>query len=310
MKPRAARDENSHVATPRRSAQQRAGSRAARTSGSPPPSRCSAGRPRGPRPVAGLVVDLPGRALDRVEDDVLVVARRPFPRAAAPAPGTAGRACSRATAFFHATISSSRSTCDDAERGRELAQAEVQPVDVVVGLAVVAERARELDQLVCRETSMPPSPVEIVFVAAERPDARVAPGAWPAGRATWRRGRGRSPRSGRCPARGSSSAIRSTSNAMWPPMCTRKTAFGRCSAPLRSKSSNDMQRSSRLQSTNSTARRRRRSRQRRRHEGVRRAEHRVPPDREARARRARRRSSSRWRPTAIRSTRTRLSNWR
>ena len=48
------------------------------------------------------------------------------------------------------------------------------------------------------------------------------------------------------------SAIRCESNAMWPPMCTRIAAFGLCAATLRSKSSNDMQRSSRLQSTNST----------------------------------------------------------
>ena len=72
------------------------------------------------------------------------------------------------------------------------------------------------------------------------------------GRSTTRRAHARSPRAARSPRRGSSAAIRSTSNAMWPPMCTRKTAFGRCARALRSKSSNDMQRSSRLQSTNST----------------------------------------------------------
>ena len=40
---------------------------------------------------------------------------------------------------------------------------------------------------------------------------------------------------------------------MWPPMCTRNAALGLCSATLRSKSANDMHRSSRLQSTNSTS---------------------------------------------------------
>src|ERR1044072_1110582 len=40
---------------------------------------------------------------------------------------------------------------------------------------------------------------------------------------------------------------------MWPPMWTRIAARGRCRSALRSKSSKDMQRSSRLQSTNSTA---------------------------------------------------------
>jgi len=49
-----------------------------------------------------------------------------------------------------------------------------------------------------------------------------------------------------------SAAMRSVSKAMWPPMWTRIAAFGRCSATLRSKSSNDMQRSSRRQSTNWT----------------------------------------------------------
>ena len=36
----------------------------------------------------------------------------------------------------------------DPERGRELVQAEVQPVHGVVRLAVVAERARELERVV------------------------------------------------------------------------------------------------------------------------------------------------------------------
>ena len=47
-------------------------------------------------------------------------------------------------------------------------------------------------------------------------------------------------------------AIRSASKAMWPPMWTRIAAFGLCFSALASKSSNDMQRSLRLQSTNST----------------------------------------------------------
>ena len=49
------------------------------------------------------------------------------------------------------------------------------------------------------------------------------------------------------------SAIRSASKAMWPPMWTRIAARGRCCSARRSKSANDMQRSSRLQSTNSTS---------------------------------------------------------
>ncbi len=47
--------------------------------------------------------------------------------------------------------------------------------------------------------------------------------------------------------------MRSASKAMWPPMWTRIAARGLCFSALRSKSSKDMQRSSRLQSTNSTS---------------------------------------------------------
>src|SRR3954468_22960412 len=54
------------------------------------------------------------------------------------------------------------------------------------------------------------------------------------------------------PSAAQSSAIRCESNARWPPMWTRNTARGLCSRTFRSRSSKDMQRSSRLQSTNST----------------------------------------------------------
>ena len=47
--------------------------------------------------------------------------------------------------------------------------------------------------------------------------------------------------------------MRSESKPMWPPMWTRIAAFGLCASALRSKSSKDMQRSERLQSTNSTS---------------------------------------------------------
>ncbi len=49
------------------------------------------------------------------------------------------------------------------------------------------------------------------------------------------------------------SAIRSASKAMWPPMWTRIAARGLWRSALASKSAKDMQRSSRLQSTNSTS---------------------------------------------------------
>ena len=48
------------------------------------------------------------------------------------------------------------------------------------------------------------------------------------------------------------SAMRSISKAMWPPMWTTTAAFGFSSSALRSKSSNETQRSSRLQSTKAT----------------------------------------------------------
>ena len=60
----------------------------------------------------------------------------------------------------------------------------------------------------------------------QRVDAGVAVGARPCARSSSRRGRGRSPRSGRSRAHGSSAAICSTSNAMWPPMWTRNAALG------------------------------------------------------------------------------------
>ena len=52
------------------------------------------------------------------------------------------------------------------------------------------------------------------------------------------------------PSASHSAAIFSESNAMCPPIWTSIAAFGLCSETFRSKSSNDMQRSSLLQSTN------------------------------------------------------------
>ena len=61
-------------------------------------------------------------------------------------------------------------------------------------------------------------------------------------------------------------------------MWTRKAAFGLTASALASKSANDMQRSSRLQSTNWTSAPGPDRRQRSGHEGVRRAEHRLALD--------------------------------
>ena len=98
---------------------------------------------------------------------------------------------------------------------------------------------------------MPPSPVEIVFVGAndQIPASPQLPARRPFHSAPWACAQSSSRT---IPSLRQSSAIRSDSNARWPPMCTRKTARGLCSRTFRSRSSNDMQRSSRLQSTNST----------------------------------------------------------
>ena len=102
------------------------------------------------------------------------------------------------------------------------------------------------------ETSIPPSPVEIVFVAAN--DQIPASPHDPAGR-PWNEAPCECAQSSikKMPSERQNAAIRSTSKAMWPPMWTRKAARGRCLAALASKSANEAQRSSRLQSTNATS---------------------------------------------------------
>src|SRR5258708_5453331 len=55
---------------------------------------------------------------------------------------------------------------DDADCGREFVHAGIQPVDAVVGLAVVRNVRAYSTTFACRETTAPPSPVEIVLVAA------------------------------------------------------------------------------------------------------------------------------------------------
>ncbi len=128
-------------------------------------------------------------------------------------------------AFFHATISSSRSTCTMPSAAVNSFRRKFRPVRPRSrACRSCGRRARTRSASSCRETSMPPSPVEIVFVGRERPDAGVAPGARRAGRSTtapcaWAQSSIRT-----IPSARQSSAIRSTSNAMWPPMCTRNAA--------------------------------------------------------------------------------------
>ena len=184
--------------------------------------------------VARLVVDLAGRALDRVEDDVLVEPGDHPVGQLAGGRGCTGSSCSRAAAFFQATISSQPLGLHEPERGGELAHAEVQPGDGVVGLAVVAERARVRRAAPGRARR------------ASRP--RRSRPSW-SRRTTTRRRRPTCP--GRRPfqcgavrvravldqedplARGTARRSRSTSNAMCPPMWTRIAARGRWRVDLR-----------------------------------------------------------------------------
>ena len=92
---------------------------------------------------------------------------------------------------------------DQAERGGELVHPEVEPVDLVVGLAVVAELAGELDQLGVRGDEHPALAGRDRLGRVERVDARVAEAARLATVPARRRGRGRSPRAGRSRSRGS-----------------------------------------------------------------------------------------------------------
>ena len=123
--------------------------------------------------------------------------RRSSRRAAASRSGCSGSSCSRATAFFQATISSRRSVWTSADRGGELAHPEVQAGDGVVGLAVVAERARVREQVrvgarrACRPRRSRPSSSRRTSRRPRRRTCRAG------GRSSSRRARARSPRAGR-----------------------------------------------------------------------------------------------------------------
>ena len=201
--------------------------------------------------VAGLVVDLPGRALERLEDDVLVEPRdHPVgqlqPRGVERVELVAGDPVLPGDDLLEPL------GAEDPERGGELVHAVVEPVGRVVGLAVVAEGLGELDQLgvASRRGSRPRRSRSSSSARTTRSPRRRRRRA--CARSRRRRASARSPRSGRFPRRG-----RARRSARSRTRCARRCGRGRprpaCArATLRSKSANDMQRSSRLQSTNST----------------------------------------------------------
>src|SRR3954469_2081523 len=96
--------------------------------------------------VAGLVIHLARRPLDRLEDDVLVEARRH------PLGEPQSLLIDRIELFARdlvLVLDDLRRALrgHDTERRGELAHAQTEPLDAVVRLAVVAKRARKIDQL-------------------------------------------------------------------------------------------------------------------------------------------------------------------
>ena len=147
-------------------------------------------------PVAGLFVDTAGALLDRVEDDVLVEARgHPLgqlqPRRVQRVEVLAGVLVLPGDDLLHAL------GLDQAQRGGELAHPEVEPVDLVLELAVVAELARRTRSARrCRRRARRPRRWRRSWSRrASRRRRRRSRRA--GGRSTRRRGRGRSPRAGR-----------------------------------------------------------------------------------------------------------------
>ena len=139
-------------------------------------------------PVAGLVVDLARRALDRVEDDVLVEARDHAVGELQARRSGPGRGASARPRSSRRRSPSRRSVWTSPIAAVNSFRRKFRPCTRVVGLAVVAERARELDRPPGRrETSMPPSPVEIVFVGAndQMPASPQVPARRPFQSAPW-----------------------------------------------------------------------------------------------------------------------------
>ena len=97
-------------------------------------------------PVARLVVHPPGRALEPLEHDVLVEARDHARRQLEPARVDRVEVLPGDVVLPRHDLGQSLDL-DEPERGGELVHAEVEPVDFVVGLAVVAEGAGMLEEL-------------------------------------------------------------------------------------------------------------------------------------------------------------------
>ena len=201
--------------------------------------------------MARLVVHLPGRALDRLEDDVLVEARdhavrqgelRRIHRVELRARGLVLPGDDLVQALgLH-----------DADRGGELVQAEVEAVAARSSACRSSgSRARARAPLRASRPACRPRPSRSSWSARTTRSPRRP--TFPAGRrSTTRRASGRNPRSGRSPR-----PRRAARSARPRTRCGRRCAPGTRRAAsvartLRSRSSNDMQRSSRLQSTNST----------------------------------------------------------
>src|SRR5260221_3510046 len=128
------------------------------------------------RSMAWLVVDLAGRTLERIEDDVLVVPRHhAFGQMYAigvlrieALPRDRVLPCGDLVEPFDA---------HDAERGGEFVQPIVESGLRVVGLAVVAEPVCKLDQIGMPGDEHPAFTGRDRLGRGERPEARVAPGA-------------------------------------------------------------------------------------------------------------------------------------
>ena len=163
---------------------------------------------------------------------------------------------------------------DEGQRGCELAHAEVQSRDVVVGLAVVAIGAREVEHVVATrdEYSALPGRDRLRRVKGVHAGVAPRPRAPPGQRAPWACAQSSIRKT---PSAAQRSAISRTSKATWPPMCTRTAALGWWRRSLASKSGSDAHRSSRLQSTKTGRPPRAEDRERRGHEGVRGAQHRL-----------------------------------
>src|SRR5438445_5334474 len=124
--------------------------------------------------VARLVVHLARRALDRLKHDVLVETGRHPRREHEPRRIVRIESLARGSVLPRDDLVEAFDT-DDPQSSRELVHTEVEPVDSVVRLAVIAERPRELDQIVVSGDEHPAFTGGDRLRRRERPDTRIAP---------------------------------------------------------------------------------------------------------------------------------------